>query len=104
MDTTVTDRPEQARYEIIADGESAGFAEYERDDRESDVLAFLHTEVGEQYSGHGLGSELIRFALDDARRQGLRVRPFCPFVRGFIARNTEYRDLVPSEEHARFEL
>ncbi len=104
MDTTVTDRPEQARYEITADGEVAGFAEYERDAHEGDVIALLHTEVGEQYSGHGLATELIRFALDDARRQGLRVRPFCPFVRGFIVRNTEYRDLVPSAEHARFEL
>ena len=45
-------------------------------------------------SRRGVGSRLIRAALDSARDQGLRVVPQCPFVRAFIERHPEYRDLV----------
>jgi uncharacterized protein len=37
---------------------------------------------------------LARFALDDARARGLRVRPDCPFVARFIRAHPEYQDLV----------
>jgi uncharacterized Fe-S cluster protein YjdI len=31
------------------------------------LIAFVHTEIGERYEGHGLGSTLVRAALDDVR-------------------------------------
>lgn len=101
MQTSVTDQPEQSRYEITADGEVAGFAEYRK---HPNVIAFLHTEIDEKHAGKGLAGKLVRFALDDARRQGLQVQPFCPFVRGYIAKHSEYLDLVPDGQRARFEL
>jgi len=37
----------------------------------------------------------VRGALDDVRALGLRqVLPLCPFVKAWIARHREYRDLV----------
>jgi predicted GNAT family acetyltransferase len=42
----------------------------------------------------GLGSRLVRAALDDVRSQGGRVVPLCPFVRGWIERHPDYADLV----------
>jgi predicted GNAT family acetyltransferase len=38
------------------------------------------------------------------RRRGLRVLPFCPFVRSYIARHSEYLDLVPEKQRAAFGL
>ena len=51
-------------------------------------------EIDDAYEGQGLGSRLARAALDDARGRGLRVRPLCPFIRGWIKRHEDYQDLV----------
>jgi uncharacterized protein len=90
-EVTVADDPGAARYEITVDGERAGFVTY----RESPgVITFLHAEVHPSRERRGLGSQLVRGALDDARARGLAVRPVCPFVQWFVETHTEYRDLV----------
>jgi predicted GNAT family acetyltransferase len=91
MDVTVADNLAEARYEVWADGELAGYTEYELT---SDTIIFIHTEVEPEYEGHGVGGSLARYALDDARRRGLRVRPLCPFIKGWIERHQDYADLV----------
>lgn len=101
MNATVTENKEAHRYEISVDGVVAGFAEYRR---QRDVIALPHTEIDSAYSGKGLASKLIRYALDDARSQGLSVRPFCPFVQDFMVKHPDYRDLVVPEERERFGL
>lgn len=101
MDTRVGDNPELSRFEIFADGERAGFAEYHRYENE---IAFIHTEIDSRFEGHGLAGRLAREALDTARAQGLAVLPYCPFFRGWIAKHPEYADLVPAAQHARFGL
>lgn len=101
MDIQVVDDPEKQRYEVSVDGELAGFAEYRLS---KDVISFTHAEVASAFEGRGLASILVRRALDDARRRGLAVKPFCPFVRGYIVRNPEYLDLVPEGQRERFEL
>jgi uncharacterized protein len=88
---TVTDRPEQLRYEIEVDGEVAGFLMYRR---EPDVLELVHTDVDPNWEGKGVGAALVKGALDDVRARGLKVRPFCPFVRAYLRRHPEYEDLV----------
>jgi uncharacterized protein len=42
----------------------------------------------------GLASQLIRYALDEARAAGRNVLTFCPFVRSFIQQHPAYVDLV----------
>lgn len=98
---TVRDNPDESRYEIHEDGQVAGFAEYRLSGNRIDLT---HTETDEAFAGRGLGKALARGVLDDARRRGLAVRPYCPFMRSFIARNEEYLDLVPDADRQRFEL
>jgi uncharacterized protein len=88
---TVTDRPEQLRYEIEVAGEVAGFLLYRR---EPGVLELVHTDVDPRSEGKGVGAALVQGALDDVRARGLKVRPFCPFVRAYLRRHPEYEDLV----------
>jgi predicted GNAT family acetyltransferase len=90
-DPAITDRPDQEHYEISVDGTRAGLAAYEI---EGDVITFTHTEIDDAYEGQGLGGKLARYALDDARLRGLRVRPRCPFIRSWIRRHPDYQDLV----------
>src|SRR5207302_1480854 len=47
------------------------------------VLDFKSTLVPPHLRGQGLGSELVRQALDWARREGYQVIPSCPFVAAF---------------------
>lgn len=101
-DPTVVDVPEEARFEIRVDGRPAGSAFY--DDSEPGLLVLTHTEVDDAFEGHGVGSALIRAALDTARSRGLSVRPDCPFVSAYIARHPdEYLDLVPADLRPRLD-
>jgi predicted GNAT family acetyltransferase len=60
--------------------------------QEGDRLLFTHTEVPRDDEGQGLGSQLVRWALDDARRRGFKIVPACSFVVDFVRRHPEYRD------------
>lgn len=81
------------RYEVHVGGATAGFTQY-RVKEGGAVLAFDHTEVADGYSGMGLASKLVAFALDDVRARKQRIRPYCPYVRAFLKRHREYADLV----------
>jgi uncharacterized protein len=95
MIAEVRNNPTENRYEVWADDELAGYAQYVLSRGRT---AFVHTEVYDSYEGLGLGDRLARAALDDARARGLVVMPFCPFIAGFIERHLDqYRDLVDPE-------
>jgi predicted GNAT family acetyltransferase len=93
MTTNVHDQPNLGRYEATVDGQLAGFAAYRR---ENAVITFTHTEVDDRFEGQGVGSQLVREALDDARAAGSPVRVECPFVRAYVDRHPEYQDLLIS--------
>lgn len=82
----VTNNEQESRYEL-----GGAIAAYRR---EGDALAFTHTEVPVELEGQGIGSRLIRGALDDVRRRGLKVRPLCSFVAGYMERHPETQDLL----------
>jgi predicted GNAT family acetyltransferase len=100
-DGSVRDNADLHRYEITDGGELGAFTEYQLHDTVAD---FVHTETVSGHEGRGLGTTLVREALDDARRRGWQVRPFCAFVRSFIAKHPGYLDLVPVVDRARFDL
>jgi len=80
----------KGRYQAAVPGGIA-FIEYRL---KPGAIVFTHTEVPEQSSGHGVGDALVRFVLDDARARGLAVVPLCPFVRAWIERHPDYKDLI----------
>ena len=88
---TVADNPAELRYELRRGSELVGQIRYAT---EPGLLVLIHTEVAEAVEGQGLGSVLVRGALDDIRARGLRVSPVCPFVLSYLKRHPEYADLV----------
>jgi hypothetical protein len=56
--------------------------------------------VDEAHEGQGIGSRLAAGALDDIRGRGLTIVPLCPFVSAYLARHSEYADLVAAESSA----
>ena len=86
----VQDNRARSRFEMTVEGATA-VAQYKLD---GDVLHLTHTIVPREVEGRGVGSRLIRGALDEARGRGLKVDPVCPFVRAYIERHSEYQDLL----------
>lgn len=90
----VRDDSENHRYVIELDGERVGMAVYHlRGGRHF----FVHTEIDERYTGRGLGTTLVKSALDDVRDAGGAVVPLCPMFAAYIKRHPEYQDLVDVE-------
>ncbi len=84
--------PEKKRYEAWLGDELAGFATYALRDG---IIRFIHTEVEDEFEGHGVGSILAREALDDVRREGNRkVIASCPFINKWIEEHPDYQDLL----------
>jgi predicted GNAT family acetyltransferase len=94
-------KTDAGRFDIVVDGEPAGFVAYRR---AGSTIELNHTEIDPEFEGRGLGSVLVREALDRARAGSLAVLPFCPFVRRYIQRHREYVDLVPVADRPRFDL
>ena len=61
---------------------------------ENGVITFIHTEVPPELGGKGIGSRLIKGALDQVRTSGLKVIAECPFVKAYIDKHAEYADLL----------
>jgi len=87
----VRDNPDMRRYELTVDGRMIGIADYVR---AGDVMVLPHTVIELKERGQGWGEVLVRAALDDISRQGLRIEPRCWFVAEFVALNPQYEVLV----------
>jgi hypothetical protein len=90
MSGEVRNNGADSQYELEVDGQLALAAYQLRDGR----ITFTHTEVPDALEGRGIGSKLIKAALDDARAQGLKVVPACPFVKHYMDKNSETQDLL----------
>ncbi len=89
---TIKDNPEEHRFEAVDEsGRLAAFSSYRRHD---DRIVFTHTETDNAFEGQGVGSRLVREALDAVREEGLHVVAQCPFVKAWIERHPEYADLT----------
>ncbi len=89
MDKVRDNRAEQ-EFELSVDGAKA-VAAYQL---EGERIVFTHTVVPPEIEGRGVGSKLVRGALDQVRDRGLKVIAQCSFVRAWIDRHPEYRDLL----------
>jgi uncharacterized protein len=78
------------RFELTVEGHLAA-TYYKLSDG---VITFVHTDVPPELGGKGVGSALVKGALDQVRAGGLKVIAQCPFVKAFIDKHTEYADLL----------
>jgi len=71
MADAVRNNSSQNRFELEVGGEIAA-AYYSRS---SGVITFTHTEVPTALSGQGIGSKLVRGALELVRAEGVKMVP-----------------------------
>ena len=90
MNDKVSNNAAQHRFELEVDGHIAA-AYYSK---ASGVITFEHTEVPAELGGKGIGSKLVKGALDQVRADGLKVVAQCPFVKGWIGKHPDYAGLL----------
>ncbi|MFL6046879.1 MAG: GNAT family N-acetyltransferase [Propionibacteriaceae bacterium] len=79
------------RYELTLDGELVGFAQFRTSPGR---IVFTHTVVEPEHEGHGFGSRLAKFVLDDAVARGDRIVPLCPFIAAYLREHPGYEASV----------
>ena len=82
MTEAIRNNKADQRYDLEVEGHIAA-AYYEQS---GDVVTFTHTEVPKELEGKGIGSKLVKGALDQVRANGLKVVAQCPFVNGYIGK------------------
>jgi predicted GNAT family acetyltransferase len=90
MSETVVDNAAQQRFELVVNGHIAA-TYYEL---HGNVITFVHTEVPPELGGQGVGSRLVKGALDQVRAKGFKVVAQCPFVKAYVEKHAEYQDLL----------
>ena len=53
-----------------------------------------HTDVPEAMAGQGIGKALFFRMIEDARKDGVKIIPLCPFVKSQFAKFPETRDVT----------
>lgn len=52
-----------------------------------------HTDVPDAFRGQGVGATLVARAVEDARRDGVKILPLCPFAATQFRRHPEWDDV-----------
>ncbi len=58
------------------------------------MIIIDHTEVPDALRGLSLGLVLVRRAVEDARAEGRKILPLCPFAKATIAKHKEFQDVL----------
>lgn len=82
---TITHDATHRRFVLAEDPELAELT-YQRDDGR---IVLTGTEVDEALEGRGVGSALVRAALDHAEAEELTIVSRCPFVTGWLERHPD---------------
>ena len=90
MPAAVRDNTALSRFELDQGGATA-VLNYKLADG---VITLAHTETPPAARGRGLASQLVQGALQDVRARGLKAVSGCSFVRAYLAKHPEFRDLV----------
>ncbi|MEE2878711.1 MAG: GNAT family N-acetyltransferase [Pseudomonadota bacterium] len=79
------------RYFVIVDGHTSEMT-YSR--AGTAMIIIDHTGVPRELSGRGVGQALVEQAVKDARSEGRKIMPLCPFAKAQIEKHPEWQDVL----------
>ena len=89
----LTDNPDRKQFELAVEGHTARI-EYMI---MADKIFLTHTEVPAELEGKGIGSIIVKLALEEVERRGLKLIPLCPFVGKYITRHPEWKRILADD-------
>ncbi|HLP07598.1 MAG TPA: GNAT family N-acetyltransferase [Opitutaceae bacterium] len=93
MNSVITHRGSEHRFETVVDSHTAVLEYVER----GDALVFTHTFVPDALRGGGIAAQLTEAALQFARAHGKLVVPACSYAAAYLRKHREYAELVAPE-------
>ena len=88
----------KGRYVYAAGGEEAEMT-YSRAGEK--LVIIDHTGVPDSMRGQGVGAALVARAVADARREGWKILPLCPFAASQFRRHPDWADVLNSNVKAK---
>jgi len=53
-----------------------------------------HTEVNPEFSGKGIGKQLLMAVVENARENKIKILPLCPFAKSVFDKDETIRDVL----------
>lgn len=78
------------RWFTVVDGHEAEMT-YSR--ASASLIIIDHTEVPDALRGRGVGQALVLRAVEEARREGFKILPLCPFAKAQFDRHEDWGDV-----------
>lgn len=91
IEITREENEARGRYLAVVDGHEAEMT-YSR--AGTTMIIIDHTEVPDALRGRGVGQALLRRGVKDARAEGRKIVPLCPFAKAQIMKNPEWQDVL----------
>lgn len=91
MEITRDDGQSGGRYVALVDGHEAEMTFSRASPR---LIIIDHTGVPDALRGRGVGQALALHAVEDARANGWKIIPLCPFFKAQLARHPEWQDVI----------
>lgn len=79
-------------FKAIDNGKEAGRMTYAWAGDERFIID--HTEVKSEYSGKGVGKQMVLAAVEYARSENITILPLCPFAKAIFVKTPEIRDVL----------
>lgn len=91
IEITRQDREARGRYVTVIEGHEAEMT-YSRAGDSRIIIDY--TGVPKALGGRGIGKALVKRAVEDARRDGIKIIPLCSFVKAVINKTPDWQDVL----------
>jgi predicted GNAT family acetyltransferase len=62
---------------------------------EHGIMTINHTEVDDSLRGQNAGNQLLNMAVEYARQNNLKIKPYCPFAKAVFEKKKEkFKDVL----------
>lgn len=86
------DNGKKGQFRAMVNDEEAGLMTYTWAGNEKFIID--HTEVSPDFSGQGVGKQLVMAAVEFARGKNLKILPLCPYAKSVFERTPAIRDVL----------
>ena len=85
------------------DGEQGAFYVEENNERlgemtyrwgANDLMIIDHTEVDKKLEGKGVAKQLVKSAVDLARKKHFKILPMCSYAKAVLSKDDSYKDVL----------